>query len=232
MLELQAQDMRIRSLQVKLRTIPLERAKLVAEFNVVKNALAKAKTEYQQAEHAVKDWEAQVQQAEEYRKKLQTQSASVKKNDEYQTMMVEIDRVTTKISDLETLQLQAIDESEKKKAELREVTRVYNSTGRTIQTELKEFEALKVEIDRQIEVASDLSKLIEKKVEMNILPTYQRLLAGGKGEPLAAVMNGGLCSNCSLKLTPQTLNLASKGQVVYCDNCSHFVYDPNAEDLA
>ena len=74
-----------------------------------------------------------------------------------------------------------------------------------------------------------MSLQAEKNVAMNILSQYKRFLASKKGEPLSAISSMGHCVNCGLKLPPQTINLAAKGDMVSCDNCTYFLYDPNAK---
>ena len=54
LLTLQAEDLRIRELKTRLASIPAERAKLVAEFEVVRRALEKAKRNKLEVEQAIK----------------------------------------------------------------------------------------------------------------------------------------------------------------------------------
>ena len=54
LLILQAEDLRIRELKTRLMSIPGERAKLVAEFEVVRKGLEKAKQNKLKVEQAVK----------------------------------------------------------------------------------------------------------------------------------------------------------------------------------
>lgn len=228
LLNLQAQDMRIRNLEIKYKTIPGERAKLIAEFEAVKKALAEAKADLQKTEQALKNQEAAAAAAVETMKKLQIQSASVKKNADYQAMLAEIEKCRVKISDIESAQIELLDQIEEKKKLLRTAEKNYNSTGRAVQAEVRELDQLKADIIAEAKEKAALVKHLESKVEMNVLEVYKRLRASGKGEPLSAIRPGGMCSNCNLKLTPQTLNLAAKGNMALCDNCSHMVYDPDA----
>ena len=38
----------------------------------------------------------------------------------------------------------------------------------------------------------------------------------------------GSCSNCNMKNSPQTAMEARNGNLVNCDNCSFYLYDPEA----
>ena len=61
-------------------------------------------------------------------------------------------------------------------------------------------------------------------MERKILDPYEELRKDGDGDPLVPIQEDGVCGNCSLKLTPQTLASAKAGRFVQCDNCSHLVY--------
>ena len=83
LLILQAEDLRIRELKTRLAAIPGERARLVAEFEVVKKGLEKAKQHKLKVEQAVKQQAAATASAQENLRALMIKSASVKKINEY-----------------------------------------------------------------------------------------------------------------------------------------------------
>ena len=69
-------------------------------------------------------------------------------------------------------------------------------------------------------------KRFTTQIDLNVLEIYKRILESDKkGKPVVPIVNGA-CSNCLLKITPQTMNAAKKGSVIQCDNCSHIIYDP------
>ena len=58
---------------------------------------------------------------------------------------------------------------------------------------------------------------------------YRRMLASGKGSPVGTIHDGN-CSNCNMKNSPQTAMEAAHGNLVNCEYCSYFLYDPDAKD--
>ena len=68
---------------------------------------------------------------------------------------------------------------------------------------------------------------LAKNVVPNYLEPYRRMLAAGKGSPVGTIRNGS-CSNCNMKNSPQTTMEARNGNLVNCDNCSFYLYDPEA----
>lgn len=230
LLALQAVDIRIRNLETRYKTIPVERANLVAEFEVVKKALAVAKAQLQKVELAIRTCQSETAAEQENLKNSKIRSATVKKAAEFDAINAQIAGCEKRISELETKELELYDELENAKAKVVAAERSYKATGRLAQAEVRQLDELKAQIIEEIKVKTAESRQLEKMISQNILPQYKRILATGKGEPLSPI-KGGLCGNCSLKLPPMTLNQASVGDMMTCDHCSYFLYDPEPKEL-
>ena len=230
LLALQAVDIRIRNLEIRYKTIPVERANLVSEFEVVKKALAVAKAELQKIELAIRTCQSETALEQENLKNSKIRSATIKKAAEFEAINAQIAGCEKRISELETKELELYDDLEKAKAKVVAAERSYKATGRLAQAEVRQLDELKVKIVEEIKAKMAESRELEKNVGQSMLSQYKRILATGKGEPLSPI-KGGLCGNCSLKLPPMTLNKASVGDIVECDHCSYFLYDPEPKQL-
>lgn len=230
LLALQAVDIRIRNLEIRYKTIPGERAALVAEFEVVKKALAAAKAKVQKLELAIRTCQSETASEQENLKNSKIRSATIKKAAEFDAINAQIAGCEKRISELETKELELYDELEKAKEKAVAAERSYKATGRLAQAEVRQLDDLKAKIVEEIKAKALESKELEKNVGQSMLSQYKRILATGKGEPLSPI-KGGLCGNCSLKLPPMTLNQASVGDIVTCDHCSYFLYDPEPKSL-
>ena len=230
LLALQAVDIRIRNLEIRYKTIPGERAALVAEFEVVKKALAAAKANVQKLELAIRTCQSETASEQENLKNSKIRSATIKKAAEFDAINAQIAGCEKRISELETKELELYDELEKAKEKPVAAERSYKATGRLAQAEVRQLDDLKAKIVEEIKAKALESKELEKNVGQSMLSQYKRILATGKGEPLSPI-KGGLCGNCSLKLPPMTLNQASVGDIVTCDHCSYFLYDPEPKSF-
>jgi len=228
LLTLQSIDIRIRNLKTKLETIPMEKNNLKSELNDAAEIVKKAKAGIQKTELGIKKVESDIAAANEGMRKLQTQSTMVKKNTEYQAMLSEVEKMKARISDLETDQLLLMDELDAAKNAFKKIEADYAAQERNVKTEYRELLQLEADIKQEIETALSERKGFESKIESSYLSVYARLLSKGKGTPVSTFVQGNTCSNCSLKLTPQTLNDAKKGNLALCDNCSCIIYDPDA----
>lgn len=229
LLELQKTDLRIRELEAKCKSYPDERAELVAEFNVVRDALAAAQNKVKRLECDVRAMETDIAGKKAHLQEIKIRSGAIKKMSEYNTVMAEIGNLTLQISQMEDRELELIDELEKARAAADKAGRSYRATGRTVQKEVRALDSLVAEAGKEIEVQKAESQERVKRIPLSILPVYQRLLATGKGEPVGAI-RGGRCPNCSLSLPPMTLNEARKGNLLPCDHCSFLLYDPDVSD--
>ncbi len=230
LLALQTVDMRIRNLEIRRSTIPVERAKIVGEFEVVKKALAAAAAAVKEVEKNIRICQSENASEQEKLKAGKIRSATVRKAAEFDALNAEIAGCEKRISELETKELELYDELEKVKAAAVKAERTYKATGRLAQGEVRELDALKEKVAQEIQAKKAESAMLEKNVPQSVLAQYKRILASGKGEPLTPIGEGGFCGNCSLKLPPMTLNEATKGNMIPCDHCSYFIYDPNAKD--
>ena len=225
LLTLQAEDLRIRELKTRLMSIPHERTALVAEFEVVRRGLENAKQNKLKVEQAIKQQAAATQAAQEKLQALKIKSSSIKKINEYNAILAEIENAKKNISDSETREIELMDEQEAAEKMLAKAERSYKATGRTVQAEVRELDALKEAIAKEIAEREKRSAELAKNVVPKYLEPYRRMLAGGKGSPVGTIRNGS-CSNCNMKNSPQTVMEAKNGNLVQCDNCSFFLYDP------
>ena len=231
LLELQGIDMRIRALNVKLQAIPLERARLVADFEVVRKQYNASLAAVKKIQQRIRENETEVASEQGAHQQLLVKSGTIKKQAEYEALMAQINNCKIRISNLETEQINLLDELEKSQEAAHKMERRYKATGRSAQAEVKELDALKSKVEAEIAEKRLLSARLEENVSRANLDAYRPLLASGKGEPLSRITENGLCSNCALKLPPSTLIEAAKANIVFCDNCSFMLYDPNGKEV-
>ena len=223
LLALQDLDLKIRNLNLRIDTIPSEKKRL---DSLVKDAVSDvevAKDGLRQIERAIKENEGEIEKLNEASRKLLTQSAMVKKNNEYQAMMADIEAKKNAVSDIETKILELLDQAESAQQGIAAAEKELAVTQKSVKAEMADLVELKQELEEDIGEKLKLRKAYESKIDTQTLSVYHRLLEGGKGEPVAMI-NQGVCSFCRLKVPPQTINNAKKGVLTLCDNCSHILY--------
>lgn len=228
-LTLQKFDMRLRDLEIKYRTIPQEKARMREELEAAAAVVRQAKEQLQNVERSIRETQSAIAGMNDKIRKTRTQSTMVKKNAEYQAMLADIEATGTRISELETREIELYDEQENARKNLLDAEKDYSAAERAVKAELADFDTLVSEIKEEVLQLKRDKKRFTTQIDLNVLEIYKRILESDrKGKPVVPIVNGA-CSNCLLKITPQTMNAAKKGAVVQCDNCSHIIYDPESQ---
>ena len=218
-LTLQKFDMRLRDLETKYRTIPQEKARMKEELEAAAAIVRTAKEQLQNVERAIRETQSAITQLNDKIRKTRTQSTMVKKNAEYQAMLADIEATGSRISELETREIELYDEQENAKKNLLNAEKDYSAAERAVKAELADFDTLVSEIKEEVLKLKHDKKRFTTQIDLNVLEIYKRILESDKkGKPVVPIVNGA-CSNCLLKITPQTMNAAKKGSVIQCDNC-------------
>ncbi len=232
LLALQSIDLKLRSLNVKLETVPVEKKRLESELTASGNLVTAAANALRKVEKEIKEKETETAAVEESIRKLLVQSSMVKKNNEYQAMMTDIEGKKAQISERETKILELMDLAESASAALKKAEQAFAQEQKSVKAELKDLAELEQEIRDEMLSTKSLRKADEGKVETKVLDLYSRLLKDKKNMPLAPIDQGSICGNCRLRVTPQTVNDAKKGAITLCDNCSHMLYIPGPVEEA
>ena len=223
LLRLQDTDLRIRKLTTRLDMIPSEIDKIDAEIELDKGNLEKSKNSGDSLTLEIKSVESDIIAQNDVIDKLRKQSVMIKKNEEYKAMMKEIEAARKKISDLETRELELMDKIDETKQEWRKLEKIFSDKKTELEAEKVDLIELEGKLKREIEQVAAGRPELESVIDDDILSIYTRLLDKGVGQPLAPV-NNGICGNCHLQLTPQTINHTRKAEKVNCENCGHLLY--------
>lgn len=223
LLKLQALDLEIRNLKLRLTMIPKEAENLQMQIAKIEGKVKIAKEAKAAHERELKQTEAEIADLNDKIGKLQTQSALVKKNTEYQAMLGSIAMLKKSISDLESKQLELMDKlSADDRAIRKAITDVKPETA-GLREELKELSELFKDVKKRGRELLAKRPELRSMVDSEVLGRYEQILQKNNSIPLTAIETD-KCGNCHLRLTPQTLNQARAGAITYCDNCMHIIY--------
>lgn len=229
LLNLQNLDMEIRNLKLRLTMIPKEAEKLQHAINSIEGKVKAARAQKSAHELQYKKNEDEIADLNGKIEKLQTQSELVKKNTEYQAMLGSIAMLKKSISDLETSQLELMENIEQDNAEIRKAIAAVKPESAPLREELSELAELTSDVKRRGRELLAKRPALRSMIDGELLARYEQILQKTPGQPLSAT-EGDKCGNCHLRLTPQTLNSARAGNITFCDNCMHIVYIPEDQE--
>lgn len=229
LLNLQALDLEIRNLKLRLTMIPKEAEKLQQEIAAIESKVKAAKEKKAAHELQLKKNEAEIAEINDKIGKLQTQSALVKKNTEYQAMLGTIAMLKKSISDLESKQIELMDALSADDKAIYAATAAVKPETAPLRSELKELAELVNDIKARGRDLLAKRPELRSMVDSEILPRYEQILKKNDSIPLVPV-EVDKCGNCHLRLTPQTMNSARSGAITFCDNCMHIIYMPDEQE--
>lgn len=229
LLKLQRVDLKIRELEARLALLPKEMTELknkrdaaVAEVNAAASAAKKIELER-------KGVESEIEKLNAENKRLQQQSAMVKKNTEYQAMLGTIALNEKKVGDLESRELELMDRFEEARKAYRKIRQDNEAAVNAIRAEFDELVAFAGDLKKEIAQLKEERPADIRGVDGETLARYNRLLVGKDGiAPLVRVENE-ICGSCHLRVTRQALTNMQKGAVTSCENCMHFIYLEDVE---
>ncbi|MBQ6352051.1 MAG: hypothetical protein IJJ28_02140 [Lentisphaeria bacterium] len=225
LLKLQEIDLRLRDLEARLRLLPREMSDMVAKRDALAAATKAAQDAARKVELAVRSGESGIESLQRENLKLQQQSALVKNNKEYQAMLAAIEQNKLKIGELEERTILLMDDLDAARKSAAKVASDNAAATAALKAEFDELFAFSSEVKKEIAKLQAARPEFLHEIDADTLRQYNVLLGGRTPSTPVVEVENGICGNCHLKVTPQTLNLLRRGDVATCDNCQHFIYD-------
>ncbi|HRK34792.1 MAG TPA: C4-type zinc ribbon domain-containing protein [Candidatus Hydrogenedentes bacterium] len=224
LLSLQELDLKIEACRLRELEIPKQKGKfdvqkkrLAAELDERDKALKALQLEQRDCE---KDIEAKQGQIAKYKNQLN----SVKKNEEYQALLHEIDMLEKQIGTKEERILILLDEVDAAKARLAE-------DKKRIDAEQKRIDAQCAEIDAELAEAVKSRQALEARrdpiiteIDPVLYGRYNRIRISKKTGAAIVPMKGTTCGGCQMTVTPQAVNEILAGKVHACPHCGRMLY--------
>ena len=227
LLALQSLDMELRGIETKIATFPSEKARITAEAKESESTVLAARSELQNLQMKIKSVDGKAAAAQEEVQKLRIQSGTIKKANEYEAMLSVIKNKEEEQSSLETEALTLMEGVPQLQKNLSAAEKQHAAVVKSLREEVAELKEYAETLKQKYKETKSLREAHAQNVNQNALEIYQKLLADKKGEPMVAVLDGATCGYCRLKLTPQTINNAKRGDITLCDNCSRMIYLPD-----
>lgn len=225
LLLLQDLDLKIESLRAREAEIPKQKSKfdihrkrLAAELAEREEMCKRLQLEQREAESDIEVKQGQI-------KKYDTQLFAIKKNEEYQALLHEIEMLKKQVALKEERIISIMVDLDNAKARLTE-------DKQRIEAEQKEIEAQCALIDQELNEAAQERRQLESQrqpligqVEPGLFARYQRIRFAKKTGPAVVPLNGEVCSGCHMHVPPQIVNEVLAGKLHACAHCGRLLYD-------
>ncbi|MBG7608782.1 MAG: hypothetical protein IZT59_12255 [Verrucomicrobia bacterium] len=207
----------------ELAKLPQEEARANAKLNGDTAALKKAHDELIAIELKVKKIEMDAETRRTTIKRLQTQQFETKKNDEYNALGHEVVRYKKEIDDLETRELEAMEEVDIFRKKQTEAQAQLAKTKGFVEEDLVSIKQRHTQMEEQVkEVKAEREKHVAE-VSEDYLPLYVKLMKSKDGMAIGTLKDG-KCTGCHMKVIASTaIAVQGEKEVTQCENCGRIL---------
>lgn len=225
LLALQRLDLKIENFKAREVEIPKQKNK----YKITRDRLD---AELKGSEHKVKELqveqrnnEGEIQQKQQNIQKYENQLLAVKKNEEYQALLHEIDILKKQIGVKEERIISIMMEIDSAKAS-------HEEDKKRIAVELKAIDAEYAVIDAELaETVKEREALeaqrgpLAKGIDPSLLSRYDRIRKAKKVGAAVVPMRNDSCSGCNMRLLAQVVNELMAGDKIHsCPHCGRLLF--------
>jgi predicted nucleic acid-binding Zn-ribbon protein len=203
-----------------MRQAAAEQQKLLA----VEQQMERFRSEVSRHEQALKNHE-------EAKSKLLKQSATIKKNDEYQVAMAQIAELDRVISKGEEAVLLAMEQVEKHQKVLDETRSSHDQFKAATAVRIREAQAEHARLEQELGELQTQRTTAATAVEPELLRRYEAVRASrthSKRLPALVSVDGGVCARCHRQIPNKHCEEARHGEIATCEGCAALLYSEAA----
>jgi predicted nucleic acid-binding Zn-ribbon protein len=232
LLDVQALDSRIDQLAHRRRTLPQLAAidQVVAGTTQVRDLLVAAETEQSDIEREVAKAETDVEavRARAVRDRERMDAGQVGSAKELEALQHELGSLAKRQSDLEEVELEAMERLESVQSRLAELRERAEALAAQLEVLEQQRDGAFTDIDKDTAYLAGERAKIGEGLPGDLVALYEKLRAGNGGVG-AAALQGARCMGCRLELTPTELGRirnASPDEVQRCEECRRILVRP------
>lgn len=230
LLKLQELDLEIEKCLEREKEIPKRKTKLEVQIQRLRAELEERHKKLKDLQLEQRTLEKDIEQVQNQIQKYQQQLLSVKKNEEYQALLHEIDTLKKQIGLKEERILALMIEIDGAKLSLAE-------DEKRIQNEIKSIEKEFSVIDQELAEAMRVRKEKEAQrspqaalVDPELLAQYERFRSRKKSSLGVVPLRGEHCSGCNMAVPPQVVNEVLGGKIRACNHCGRILYSSDVAE--
>ncbi|MBT3469234.1 MAG: hypothetical protein HN467_07915 [Opitutae bacterium] len=195
--------------------------KLASEREVLDQALHILRT----LELRQKEREGDRAEAEQTIQKLRGQLLEVKKNDQYQAMLHEIDGFEKKVSDLEEAEIEILMEIDTEKEKVLVDERSFLAREKEIRGQMELLTDRKTQLIATMEELNGTLNMAKEEVSGDWMQAYEHVKNQVRKGPWVVALQQGRCMGCHLSVSNEVAqNFGENAGINHCDQCGRILY--------
>jgi len=228
LLKLQDLDLRIEAFKAREAEIPKQKSQFEIHRKRLADEIAEREAACTQLALEQRECEIDIEQKQAQMQKYDQQLFAIKKNEEYQALVHEIDMLKKQVSLKEERVITIM-------MELDDVSDRLAEDKKRIDAELHDIELRCADIDAELARAVEKRKGLEGQraplaqgVDGELLTRYTRIRRSKGTGPGVVPLNGEACSGCHMFVPPQVYNeLIAGDKLNACAHCGRLLYHPD-----
>lgn len=224
LLILQDRDRRLLALAKDLERLPLDEARAKTKLAGDEAALKKAQEALLDGELRLKRLELDVGTRRTTIQRLKVQQFETRKNEEYQALGHEIVRYEKEVDNLETQELELMEEIDGLRVALKAAEAALAHTRKLVDEDLATI------VQRRQRMESERGEITLERdrfageISESVLPLYLRLMKTKDGMAIAP-MHEGKCGGCHMKLIASTVvAVQNSKELTRCEDCGRILF--------
>lgn len=224
LLELQKLDLQIEKFRARETEIPKQKNKYDIHLKRLEDELKQSEAKFKGLQVEQRDCEGEVASKQEEIKKKDGQLLAVKKNEEYQALLHEMELLKKQIGVKEERILTIMEDMDNART-------CFEEDKQRIAGEKAEIAAECAKIDEELAVAVAERESLESRrkpliaaIDATQLRKYDRIRRAKKAGAALVPLQGESCSGCFMGITAQNVNEILGGEFVPCRHCGRLVY--------
>jgi predicted nucleic acid-binding Zn-ribbon protein len=224
LLILQDRDRRLLALAKDLERLPQDEARAKTKLAADEAAVKKAHDVLVDCELRLKRLELDVGTRRTTIQRLKVQQFETRKNEEYQALAHEVTRYEKEADDLETRELELMEEMDGQRAAQQAAQAALAHTRTLVDEDLTTIAQRQARLEAERAEVSAEREQLAARIPDSILPLYQRLMKTKAGMAVAP-LDEGKCGGCHMKLIASTVVAVQTGkELTRCEDCGRILY--------
>ena len=224
LLVVQDRDHQLQTLKNDLERIPRDAAAIKERVMQATAEANTAKENVQKNELAFKKIDLDRKTRLETIEKLTVQQFETSKNDEYAALGAEIIRYKDMVSELETQELESMEESDNLTSLQTAAEEKLAAVKEGMPGEVKALTEKKNNLSNRIAELTEERAILVKDLDPGTLAIYDRVFAK-KGNAAVSPLRDNLCGGCNMKVISDTVSRTiEEKELSQCENCGCFLY--------
>lgn len=231
LLQLQELDLKIERYKLREIEIPKQKDKFTIHIQRLDTELKESEDRVKKLQLEQKECEGEIQDKKENINKYESQLLSVKKNDEYQALLHEIDIQKKQIGIKEERIIAILLEIDEANAQFDEDKQRIANERKEIENEFAQIDAELAEAQKERGGLESEREPLISVIDAALFRQYSRIRKSMKNGAAIVPLRDETCSGCNMKVRAQVVNEVLGGEIQHCHHCRRILYHaPNFEN--